>query len=384
MARTGDIEVLRGAVTVTRTTGGLWLAQCAARRHAKSMRGADIVFDLHCAGTGVRRQQASKRCWGETGERVVASAPETIVRHVFDSGVVERPIHRDWITPYTNEQIPVASLRDCAFWCRGVGLSSGATYSVPASHVILQWNGYTDDFAGECDATGLASAARSWSVCVMSGLLEVLERDAVMRSWRVPSWDITGVECSVLGSDLREILADSNATCELYDVGDVCPVLLALVLTERGLTCGSAGGTDIASAADRSVREALMLQHSLAALQAVATAGAPVRVPRTSQEHVLFGAANAESVSNWYRSRARDEMRARPAATSVKGLSDLVRAKRGHEPIAIDLTTPDVSSGHRVCRVVVPFSMRKEWDHGRRFFVPSYSGVENEMPHPFG
>lgn len=356
---------------------------------------------IDAAGIDSDEGLAHARCASELAERLVGMAPATLAEQSADD-----PRPRAVVVPWQHlAPYGPAELAELARglngrvtrWCHGTGLLSGRTYAVPASKVLPGWvmlAGGGDD--GECDCSGLAAGVvGDVDQCRRHALCEVLERDALMLAWRLPTWPRAEVDEECVGDAVAGFARDAGLALSLYEVGDPCiaPVVLCLVSDGAGgLACGSACAGDVMEAAHRASLEALLIWYGLHAR--------PPNLPvakrvRTSHDHVGWASRHADIVTSWFRA-----LPLRPPSQPVVGLDALAERCRqrffGSEPVVVDLAGAGGEAGgmateRYVCRVLQPHAMRKEWCAERPFVggrrlraLVDGSEQVNPLPHPFG
>ncbi|MFE5595617.1 YcaO-like family protein [Streptomyces sp. NPDC056549] len=368
---------------------------------ASSVRGS-VRGTVDAAGIGIDEMTARVRCCSELMERLVGSSPKVLADQCQDRpepGSVVVPWQH--LTPHgpgllaeLEEGLDQQRMR----WCRGTGLSSGRTYAVPASKVFPAWSVFIDGAGddGECDASGLAAGdLNDMDRCRQHALCEVLERDASILAWRLPSWSVAKIHEEHVGDLIAGFARDNGLHLAFYDIGDVhiAPVVLCLVSDPAGrLACGTACAVSTEAAAQRASLEAVSLWNGLCKQPAGTL---PPLGVRSSLDHVRWASANADTVLAWFQA-----LPTRGPSDTVGGLEELVERCRqrfwGAEPVVIDLAVPsDRAAGAQptgyACRVIQPYAMRKEWAADRPFTggprinaLGSDPSRFNLLPHPFG
>jgi hypothetical protein len=379
-----DLEEIVTVGPVERA-GGLYAARATVIRRCPDLYGQEVAFSLAAGALDVSPEAARQRCWYELLERLTASAPDVVRRCVME-GHHPDALPWDLFAPYSPAQLRDLAVQagyESAFVCPATGLLTGSRYLVPASRVILGWSRYLSDlwFPGECDASGLA-AGNDPASCQQRALLEVLERDAVMLSWRLPAWPVREVPQDLVQTDVRRAINRLGMKYDVLDVGDadLVPVYLVLMRDRSGgVTCGSACSFDPERGATHAALEALALRIE------------PILPPEPgaitdSAGHVGFSLASGDLV--------RDHYRRLPRQAHGGGSIDwpeLVRRCRdtffGWEPLIVEF---GADRGF-ACRVLQPHAYRKEWHEGwpflggRRLAQLGVGGGDvNLLPHPFG
>ncbi|HEY3471105.1 MAG TPA: YcaO-like family protein [Amycolatopsis sp.] len=290
---------------------------------------------------------------------------------------------------------PFAPLADdtTVAWVPGRGLVSGAERWVPACWVYVSWNSVRPD--GEQrhlypNLSGIAGG-RTWAEAVANGLSETIERDASMVWWantpvlpRVPLEEFAPELATELGDRFRTAIIPLS---ERYGMATVA----ACVQDVRSdfLAIGFATRPGFTEAARKALAEGVGLQWT-----GLTMAGAR---PGSAQANVLSAQRNLKPFRedsrylDSYRPDFRDvkdlscqlqiylDPRAgahvspwtldvpagpRPAEPArepesadalIAQVAGALRAEFGEEPIAVDLTTPDVAeAGFSAVRVLSP------------------------------
>lgn len=284
-------------------------------------------------------------------------------------------------------------------FCAGVALADGQRVLVPALLCFASYRPIeAEPIFIKPGGTGLAAHTRS-AAATRHALLEVLERDACMLSWRVPHWPCRSVEPASLPEALLTCCERLGLVAELYDVGEpgLVPVLVCLLSCPDGrqLTVGSCAGWDLTDTAARALNEALMLQWTLARYGAL---HAGHEQPTTSLQHVLSAARRGPEVREWYRRQAsgRREWTSTTEPDQLEALAQCVEGRLGGRVVAVSLGGElTVATGWSVVRVVVSNAQPRESDSrtphlgGRRMLeaLQRWSGAGQHIqaaPHPFG
>ncbi|WP_236004635.1 YcaO-like family protein [Nonomuraea antri] len=346
------------------------------------------------AAVATEEAAARARCAAELAERVAGCSPAVLACRT-ESQATPGAAQVPWqdLTPYGPGRLATLAARfdgRATRWCRATGMCSGRPYLVPAAKVLPAWALLTGDDTddGECDASGLAcDRGERVTACLQHGLYEVLERDALMLAWRLPSWERSDLAEELAGENAVGFARDNGLRLSLLDVGDprLAPVVLCLLRDMRaGLACGSASAATVEEAAPRAALEAVSIWYGLRRWPPPARPGGPVR---TSLDHVRWAWRHPLAVASWYES-----LPCRDPVEPVPGFDVLLRRCRerffGCEPLVVDLA----HSGTRyVCRVVQQHAMRKEWTADQPFvdgprFLAMRRGPEpvNSLPHPYG
>ncbi len=305
-------------------------------------------------------------------------------------------------------------------WTRGVSLITGEPTLVPASCVFVPFHYLSsrpDTPIGQPISTGLACGG-SWDAAVLSGLCEAIERDAFTITWQA-RLSRPRVDRSTLPPGVRGLVARYEAVglrVELMDItNDIAvPTALAFALgdaeTSPAVTVAAASDPSFETACVKTLEE---LAHTRKFSRQLLQCTPPVAVEEENghpevvdqRTHLRFyGPQESKAFAEFaWSSPEVVPFRADPATPPSEevALAGAVAAvaERGLEPIACDLTTPDVAGlGLRVARVVVPglhplfMGHRNRALGGHRLYsVPQVLGHEglepgmpdNPNPHPF-
>ncbi len=306
-------------------------------------------------------------------------------------------------------------------WTAGRSLLSGDEILVPAAAVYVPYHyilSRGDTPIMQPISTGLAAGC-SFSEAALSGLCEVVERDAFTLTWQARmSRPLIAHES--LPDSIQALVRrfdEVDLEVELMDITTDVHIPTAMAIALGSAT--SSPAVAVAAATDPSPEVALIksleeLAHTRKFARQVMEYTPPLPVdipgghpevkdqkqhlrfycPQESKEFIEFAWASSEQ-------RAFDEMDDRTRATPGEELGVLVEeiGAAGYEVIACDLTTPDIASlGLSVVRVVVPglnplfMGYQNRALGGRRLYeVPPKFGhqglkpddLDNPYPHPF-
>lgn len=298
-------------------------------------------------------------------------------------------------------------------WVEGVRLPDGGPAWLPAQLAYLADVG---DDVRICRATSSGLACHTDRVdATLAALLEVLERDAFMLTWKARlSWPL-------LGWDANEELARFEArfvrptglrahAVDLSRIWDV-PCAAAVVRSEAGGTAplgvGAAAGVTVERAVSKALDEAARVRTWAQALLRQAAPVPDASGIRDFDDHIRFYAdrRNAPRVAFLDGSRRRRDVahvppvRGATAGELIEALCGRL-ARRSASAYAVDLTAPDVrDAGAAVVRVVAPelcaldvehearlCGGRRLYDEPRRLGLRPHALTEDELnpdPHPF-
>ncbi len=250
-------------------------------------------------------------------------------------------------------------------------LRSQKQFRVPAQLVYCPYHpGPRETFFWEPTTTGLA-AGRSSAAADTSGLLEVIERDALAASWLLK---IPGQELSLEEALAGDYLAIHHALYRgcvhvrlaLVTLDIPVPVCVAAIYDESSrphVSFGSGAAGDVQGAAKRALCEAAFTRYTLKL--GLAVCGSPTSDPfasdpTTFQQHGLAWAdKDAASFSCWlFGSRESSVIPLNgsdlTASPMLNNLVDVVW-EAGYVAYSVDLVTPEIEgAGWAVRRVLVP------------------------------
>lgn len=305
-------------------------------------------------------------------------------------------------------------------WVQGDCLTCSGPALVPACLVYIPYvpHGKEEPLIAPSISTGLACGS-SRSGAILSGLLEVIERDAFSMVWlnMLESPRVILDAASKFSRDIFEPYFDVNGL--EYVVNDLrldidVPVFLVTIIADtpygRAASCGCACRLDPEEALKKAFVEAAQSRVWIKQIQNMDPewSYSEFKDIRTFEDHVkLYGSERMLSALDFLRFNGsvnrfpggyRDLSRGNLEA-DVQFLLDVMR-NAGMEAVAVDVTTPDVEVlGFKVIKIVVPQAHPLHGDHNYRFLggnrlyeVPVRIGgldkkrLESELnqyPHPF-
>ncbi|MGQ5522294.1 YcaO-like family protein [Chitinimonas sp. PSY-7] len=387
------------------TSSGLLIGRTAIR-----IRSADnSLYQLTGASLGIDEASTRLRAFAELVERLSA----------FQSQFTAEVINRSYTTfDDLNDACAIkpSSLQHfkalpellldsrnpdtCSLsWVIGRRVLTESPVWVPALAAFLWWKVKEND----ClflwpSATGLA-AGTEIEAAEMHGLLEVVERDVCMLSWRVPGFPLYRLSAEELPDYLQEELLRHQLVVNLYiySQANFPSVVISMMTRTDGsaLTCGSAAGFKIAHIAEKAVLESLMLRWTIA--REPNTSVFEDALPTNSFGHVLYAYHHPKPILDWYSNACIGDFKPEPQCIfSKKGIISAVEEEYGSSVVSVDLTTAQArKSGWCVVRVVVANALPRETDHrlihdgGARLmqicdrYNVDYSKI-NLSPNPFG
>jgi ribosomal protein S12 methylthiotransferase accessory factor YcaO len=239
----------------------------------------------------------------------------------------------------------------------GLNLLTGSPADVPALLAFLKWQPPPGEITfARPNATGLA-ASTSMTSAISSGLLEIVERDAALLSWRVPGWPMRRLDSDVVPDFVWDFADREHFDISFFDIGE--PELASVILTivkhnpDLGVSVGTcASGYDIETSAVKSFSEALVLHDTIRRFGTM-----PVADPRSSIDRVVWAYHNGKIITDWYdlqeaRSTNKDPA---PRRSSLKDLLDSAKRFFGAPLLSVALAdiTADNTNWH-VWRTVAP------------------------------
>ena len=390
--------------------------------HAGTLIGASNTHPG--SGSGPGRAAARAAALGEAIERysacytgdshVLATADELGERAVDPArfALFHAEQHAEKGFPY----VPFSRATRIA-WVRGRSLPDGEEAYLPAQLVYLAWHRRRGEAAiGRSTSNGLACRA-TLGEAILTGLLELFERDAFMITWNAQlSWPrLVWPESRELQAFERRYLAPTGLRLSAIDLSAfwevpcVLGVARSSVAGEAPLGVGAGAGTTIERAIEKALDEALRVRSWARAIRTRDPKGAEVRTGsaiRAFDDHVRFYAydENARHAAFVDASEvSRDVRDVRPlepgVASAIRALCGRL-AERRASAYAVDLTAPDVrEAGLCVAKIVAPELCALDVEHGARYLggrrlydEPVRLGMRpgplapadvNPAPHPF-
>lgn len=424
--------VQRGSRLISRKVG--IIRQFAeARYHAQDPAvfaiGVHLADFSRCSADGQALTAAGA---GDTAAAaLVAAMGEAVERHCacsFDRDdliagtcreLADAAVSPDLLRLYSREQIEGFGPRRPAYfddssrirWVWGHSLTARRPRLVPASLVYLNYRPAADEaHIGLNASTGLAAGATR-EEAILSGLLEIVERDAFTIAWmhRRP-----GRRVEVDDEALRQILrtrlwADRpGVDVKIFDLTTDVPIPVLFLMMRRRAECGpvvclgAASRMSPAQAARKCVQEAAQnfpLLRDLLAREKHWQPAPDFSNVTTFDYHFLTYVRQPALVAPAFEffdaCTDRVALSRMPDRSTGRVLGDIeaciasLRA-RGHEVIAVDVTSPEVAGvGFSVVRVIVPGLVPLHGNHRRPFLgvrrlsdAAVHAGL-NPFPHPF-
>ena len=303
-------------------------------------------------------------------------------------------------------------------WIEGFSLPDGLRASLPAQLVFMPWQRQAGEEArvGHATSSGLACAA-TLEEAILTGLLELVERDAFMLAWHnrlsLPLLDWSADE--EIGRVDSRYFGHSGLAYSAVDLSGFLhvPTVLGVVHGPPGtlgaLGVGAASAPCVVDAWRKSLAEAFSVHRWVAdrALEEPELVGRSATAIQTFDDHTLYYADEERARLASFLDAAED----RRAIADVEPLEgsnvlELIEAvcgrlsAHGISAYAVDVTSPDVAAaGLSVVHVLAPELCQLDVVAGCRFLggrrlyeaafeaglVPRPLGSDdlNPDPHPF-
>jgi ribosomal protein S12 methylthiotransferase accessory factor len=301
-------------------------------------------------------------------------------------------------------------------WIAGTRLDDGEPVALPASLVYLSSPGRLEDYFTPATSNGLA-AGPTREAAALSGLCEVMERDALMIAWmnRLPAVELELDASAGIAGALRRHYSRLGVELRAFLLATDLPasVVMAVTFEDRPGRPANVVGMGCHPSPRTALTKAIFELCQARPAEATRYREDPpegrlnrYEDVRTLDDHSAFAAQRDR----------RDEfafMWAGGARASVGDLDDRSQAdeaadlvwcstslrEMGHPAAGVDLTTPDVEPcGYRVVRVVAAGLQPIHFGHGeerlggtRLFELPAVLGLAdgprtvadlNPCPHP--
>jgi ribosomal protein S12 methylthiotransferase accessory factor len=418
--RTG---LIRWLVDLPIDPGEPAIFNCSAQM-AEIERYAHAHFHRESGGAGLTGGAARAAALGEAMERYCAGmySPEHLHFGSADELRTEHPVaqpdsfalfhagQRVSYPPFT-AAVPLA-------WVWGYSLARRTPLLVPACLVYMPYDPPFPErgerIVAGAVSTGLA-CGRSVEEALLRGVYEAVERDAFVITWLnrlpMPRVDLT------LSDELSRLYLDrlrrNGLEYFLVDITTDIPIpTFFCVLIDRAtippmVTVGGASHLDPVRAATKALMEAVQTREWAKYLGREKPKPPLPGDVKTFEDHVVLYAYGdmLSEVDFLIGDEPRCTVDRHPNRAAGDPPSDLVTAVtllsvRGHDVIALDLTTTDVEQcGYRVTKVLVPGLQPLDGDHSQRFLggsrlyeVPTLLGFRsgpssmtdlNPAPHPY-
>jgi ribosomal protein S12 methylthiotransferase accessory factor len=303
-------------------------------------------------------------------------------------------------------------------WVEGCSLPAGEPAWLPAQLVYLGWTPRAGEARiGQPTSNGLACHA-TLEEAALSGLLELLERDAFMITWKVRlSWPrVTWARESPLGRFEQRYLDPSGIRVAAIDLSAFweLPCVFGIARSaapgQAPFGVGAGAATTVVRAVQKALDEAVRVRSWARSIREGDPDGSTVPPAERISDfdgHIRYYAYEEHLAALDFLDESEQQ---RDAATipEVEGTTPLQQiasicerlAERSTSAYAVDVTAPDVrDAGLRVAKVVAPELCPLDVDHaaqhlgGRRLYEePLRLGLRaarlsehdlNPAPHPF-
>ncbi|WP_134684906.1 TOMM precursor leader peptide-binding protein [Brevibacillus migulae] len=384
------------------------------------------------SGAGYTPEAALHSAIGETLERYAGSLYDEKTLPLATWKELPHAIHPEEFALFSAEQYAQPGFLYRPFrentpirWTKGTDLISGEEVWVPAAMVYIPYRRIREETNITVSLTTGLAAGPTWEHAILTGLYEVIERDALAVSWlcKLPPCEVSPDLIAANPTFASIFPKDTGLTYRFFDLSLDIPVPVTLAMienVEQGRTMlrmGSAARRNPLAAMDKALLEATQCFPYIRALVKDHPTGAPVAdfsTIDTFQKHAVFYTKYPEmrkQVGYIMDPEVDRSLSMRPTplhstldmaaslgeADAKRDLPFLIDSlqKNGYRAIGIDLTTPDLRMlGVRVARAVVPGLVHLTGNHpyrllgGRRLQeLPQKLGYackpDNPYPHPF-
>ena len=385
--------------------------------HGATHRGAGSARSRTAARAAAVAEAAERysACDSENAAVIVASAEELGRAAAAPSGFA---LFSE--TQHAQPGFPYARFTEATrlAWIEARSLPEDEPAFLPAQLVFLGWRLRPGEarIAGST-SNGLACGA-TFEEAVLTGLLELLERDAFMIAWKAElsfprlSWSpdsplVAFERRYVRPTGLRVAAIDLSA---IWQVPTVLGVARSAVAGEAPIGVGACAAIHVDRAVEKAMDEAVRVRSWARSIRVEDPAGE--RVPdadeiRHFDEHIRYHAyehhaACADFLDAATETRTTTDVDGLAGATPRDRIAAIcVRlAERGASAYAVDVTAPDIrDAGLHVARVVAPELCALDVEHGalhlgggRLYDEPVRLGLRetrlreseiNREPHPF-
>lgn len=379
--------------------------------------------EIHAGGNDLDPLRARAAALGEALDRLASSPPDTdslIVGRfseleesavdprlfdLFDEGLRARA---DFPYPSIDADTEIS-------WLWSWSMAETRPMLVPASRVFLPLEtGLAGDMPDGGNVSGAATGSSPASA-ILSGLLEVIERDAFMIAW-ANTLTMTGIGIDAnTGWGIGAYVSAFNSVgievrCSTITLDWEVPLVVALARSDRrgepALVVSAAASTDLPTACRRALKE---LSANLTYVRSlihgrVQDPPPDTRFVRTPEDHALLYAKPKMMVhlEAWWDPKDRTSLTAPESLREDDQLGVAVDrvVRRGHDVLAVDLTLPGLASrGLWTYKTLVPGAYPMNFDSlwpqfgGKRIVHapvdaglaahPSTIAALNRIPHPF-
>lgn len=413
-----DLRIIREIKEVAIKHDNVWLYSCQTICGG-AYRDIHYVLPRICGGSGLSWEQARTRAIGEAAERYCAAVYDehTLLLDCFDN-LKSFAINPTEFALFSDKQYQEKDFPFCPFtgqtrinWTWGYSVVRRAPVLVPAAFVFRPyWPVGGETPIGLPPSTGLA-CGDSFGAAALSGLYEVVERDAIMIMWmnRLPA---PRLPLSLYSASLpADWLQNSDFHLSVHDITtDIgIPTRFCLAIDKRQerpfVSCGASTRFRSEAALEKAIVEAL---HVNEAVRLAVDTQPPFdhepdyRDVKVLEDHLLLFSHPQMLPALDFLLNAGKRDGATNSLPSLAGLSQGWAALQnlGLDLILVDLTLPELAkAGFFVVRALIPglipltFGQQFVCKGGERLYrVPVALGYTNgptreealnPLPHPF-
>lgn len=371
------------------------------RRDGARLAAIMEAFERECLlGAHVPRRTATLHSLRASGTAHLAPAElACFLDHQFDD-----PSCRLSRTPDDHDEID---------WLSGFSLVSGADLAIPAHYCIFDCAPLSDKQHWYTPNSNGAGAGTTPFAACLSGLLELLERDAFMLMWhhKLSMPHLTIDPHSMLGHRVSRYLTRRGVEYRLVDLSEVhqVPVVVAITWSElrdrRAYTVGAAAAASRLSAAEKALTEAAggnccardwIDGDEVPSLKPpdVVDFDDHVKYYLDPTHHAALDLLLAERPATTIGPESEPELSGEPQSV-LRRLTHRLQSAAGVESYAVDLTPPGAAQfGLFVYKVVSPHLLPLDFGHSIRHMghprvrtdpggKPIKHDELNPEPHPF-
>jgi ribosomal protein S12 methylthiotransferase accessory factor len=330
---------------------------------------------IDCDGTGVScdRDTARRIAIAESMERYCAQMPpsDAELTSARYTELAVAAVHPGLFAGFSHTQVrDIASLGiltpdTLTQWCVAHRVNTDSKILVPASFIYraLQFQS-PSAFLPEGPVSGFACNT-SWERAAMSGLSEVLERDALSIMWLnvLPLTVLDPVDTRVEFL-LQKVMAPTGLCFDLYRIPSDSPLPVVLAVASRSGEGGSATVVGMGcrvSAVDAAEKAIYECCQVLAWLHSHDDHRPRAIIKLTDHALLYASTYGAELLRRHLKPGGKVQYLAaeadRPVADAPLAFSAAVRqlSQSGRDVLVADITTPDVKTlGMRVVKVIIP------------------------------
>lgn len=373
------------------------------------------------AGSSTKRHRAMSKALGEAIERYSSAIYDlsefTLCTY---NEIAEDAVHPETFALFSENQYVTPGFQFSRFeadapvrWCSAIDITSEVPLYIPAAMVYVPYYVTSDErLVSQPISTGLACHS-TYERAVISGICEVVERDAFTLTW-LQGISPPSIHPASLPPDSRDILDRFERTGRNVTVLNITretgiPTILSVQQADSleipAIVVAAAASTSPANAVTKSLEELALTSHYMQTLHDSGMALNGETDPEsveTQDHHLRFWCSHDHKRMAKFLFESNVTMPL-DAIGGVNGSNDveLLEAlatcitRTGHRVLVSDLTTDDVADLHlHVTKVVIPGFHPLFIGHkyralgGKRLSRPpswadSTPGIINEAPHPY-